>query len=185
MRNIISSTHLRLAILTLFIAISTSVSAATISFEATNISGNTWELNYSVTNDTLGSDINEFSIYYAAGLYENIVAVSSPTDWDPLVLQPDHFLPAPGLYDSLALGTGIAPGQTLGGFVVRFDYLGAVPTVSQYFTVVDPDTFDTLEDGNIASTLVTIPLPAAAWLFIGGLSFLSGVGRGSSRRKLA
>jgi hypothetical protein len=80
----------------------------------------------------------------------------------------------------LALSGGIASGGTLGGFQVQFDFLGAGAPGSQAFTVVDPFTFDNLEGGLTVATTV-IPLPAAAWLFVGGLSILVGFGKKSRK----
>lgn len=146
--------------------------ATTVSFDVTNISGNTWEYTYTVANDTLGFDIEEFTIFFDVGLYENLVATATPADWDPLVIQPDLGLPDDGFYDALALVIGIAPGNSLSGFGVQFDFLGAGMPGSQLFQIVDPNTFDVLDEG--FTTLV--PLPGALWLFGSGLVGLVGVG---------
>lgn len=41
-----------------------SAEAATITYGATNISGNTWAYDYAVTNDSLGSALFEFTVYF-------------------------------------------------------------------------------------------------------------------------
>ncbi len=157
----------------LFVFLSSSY-ATTLTYDVTNISGNTWEYTYTVSNDMLGVDIKEFTVFFDANLYENLVATSTPTDWDPLVIQPDTVLPDDGFYDALALVAGIAPGNSSGGFGVRFDYLGAGTPGAQVFDVVDPFTFEVLDSGLTQASVV--PAPAAIWLFGSGLLGLVGIG---------
>lgn len=145
-----------------------SANATTVSYAISNVSGNTWEYTYNVANDTLGTDIEEFTIYFDLGLYENLVAIATPVDWDPLVVQPDPSIPPSGddgFYDALALSTGIAQGTSLDGFSVQFDYLGTGVPGSQFFEVIDPVTFANLDSGDTQP----VPVPAAIWLFGSGL----------------
>ena len=152
--------------------------ATTVFYEASNISGNTWEYSYTVNNDMLTVDIEEFTIFFDVGLYENLVATSTPVDWDPLVIQPDPFIPDDGFYDALALAAGISPGNSLGGFGVQFDYLGAGTPGVQGFDIVDPFTFDVLDSGFTQ----VVPLPAAIWLFVTGLLGMFGLGAAQNRK---
>ena len=140
--------------------------ATSINYDVLNIDGNTWEYTYTVNNDTLGFDIDEFTVYFDHGLFENLIATSTPASWDPLVVEPGNFFNNNGSYDALALAGGIAPGSSVGSFSVRFDYLGAGTPGSQLFEIVDPITFDLLEDQGQTSL---IPVPAAVWLFGSGL----------------
>jgi hypothetical protein len=157
--------HLLGAVAGLFVLAGSSVSATMINYDINNLAGNTWEYTYTVSNDTLGVDIKEFTIFFEVGLFENLVASSTPLLWDPLTIQPDPGLPDDGFYDALALGPGIAPSDSLGGFSVQFDFLGAGTPGSQFFEVIDPSTFNTLDSGFTQ----VIPLPAAIWLFASGL----------------
>lgn len=152
--------------------------ATTITYDVTSIpsaTGNTWEYNYTVNNNTLGFDIEEFTVYFDFGVYENLSIASAPATWDPLVIQPDSFegTSDPGFYDALALGTAIAPGNSLGIFSVRFDYLGEGTPGSQFFEIVDTSTFAALDSGQTS----LVPVPAAFWLFGSGLLGLIGVAR--------
>jgi hypothetical protein len=149
--------------------------ATTVTYELQNLSGNTWQYTYTIENDTLGVNIEEFTIYFDVGLFENLAVANTPIDWDPLVVQPDSGLPVPddGFYDALALSVGIAPGGSLSGFEVQFDYLGGDSPGSQFFEVIDPNSFVTLDSGLTQA----VPLPAAAWLFISGMVGLAGLGR--------
>ena len=152
-----------------------SVGATTVSYAVSNVSGNTWEYTYTVANDMLATDIDEFTVYFGLGLYENLVATAAPATWDPLIVQPDPSIPPSGddgFYDALALSTGIEPGASLGGFSVKFDYLGTGVPGSQFFEIINPATFATLDSGFTQ----VIPLPAAIWLFVTGLLSMFGLG---------
>lgn len=149
-----------------------SASATVITTHLTNIIGNSWEAEYVIENDSLGSPIEEFTIWFDLGLYENISVVSTPADWDPLVIQPDPNIPDNGFYDALALSSGILSNSTLGGFTVAFDWLGGNSSKSQSFEVIDPLTFNTLETGN--TVIASVPEPKSiALLALGLISLLS------------
>lgn len=149
------------------------VQASRIQYEVTNVAGNTWEYTYTITNDSLLADIEEFAISFALGSYENLVVGSTLGGWDPLVIQPDPNLPDDGFYDVLALISGIAPGGTLGGFSVQFDYLGTGTPGSQPFRILDPNTFNVLDSGFTVS--VAAPEPSVLGLFAVGLIGLAAV----------
>ncbi len=156
------------------IFLSTTASATVISFDATNIAGNTWEYSYTVENDSLAVDIEEFTIFFDLGIYENLVIGTAPAGWDPLAIQPDPLLPDDGFYDALALGVGIASGASLGGFTVQFDFLGAGAPGSQFFNILDPFTFDLLDSGEtVPAPGVGVPAPGALLLLAIGLLGLS------------
>jgi len=144
--------------------------AATIQYSLSNITGNTWQYDYVVSNDLSGSNIDEFTVYFAFGQYANLSVVSAPTNWDPLVVQPGNFLNNDGYFDALALGNGITPGSSLGGFSVQFDYLGSGAPGAQSFDIVDPNTFAIIESGQPSP----VPLPASILLFASGLAGLLG-----------
>jgi hypothetical protein len=152
--------------------LSEEVSATTIFFGVENLGGNTWEYAYTIENDTLGFNIEEFTIYFEHGLYDNLLVTTPMADWDELAVNPDVILGSPedGFFDALALGSGIAPGQTLSGFSVSFDWLGAGSPGTQTFEVVDPDTFVSVDSGDTAP----IPEPATSLLLGAGLAGLVG-----------
>lgn len=176
--TIMARSQLLLALfISLALGLFQSVHATTVIYDVTNISGNRWENTYTVANDTLSIDIEEFTIFFTVGDFENLAVGSAPANWDPLVIQPDTVFPDDGFYDALALSAGIAPGSSLGGFSVQFDYLGTGTPGSQLFEIINPDTFESLDSGFTQA----VPLPAAVWLFISGLIGLIGMGRTRSR----
>ncbi len=148
----------------------TSASATTIEFTATNINNNRWQYDYTVANDTLGFAIEEFTIYFDLALYDNLTIAASPAGWDSLVIQSDPNIPADGFFDSLALVTGIAPGDTLGSFSVWFDYFGNGTPGAQNWDVVDPISFATLDQGvTQAGNIMPAPEPPTLALLLLGL----------------
>ena len=157
----------------LFLTSMQPATATSINYDVSNITGNTWEYTYTVNNDTLGFDIDEFTVYFDFGLYESLSATATPASWDPLMVEPDNFLSNDGFYDALALSGGITPGSSLGSYSVRFNYLGAGAPGSQRFEIVDPFTFDVLDSGQTN----LVPVPAAVWLFGSGLIGLIVVAR--------
>src|SRR5207245_2712986 len=104
----------------------TSGYATTILFDVGNLGGNRYEYTYRVTNDTLASAIEEFTIFFAFGLYDHLSVTTPVAGWDEITIDPALIFGAPieGFYDALALGGGIPPGVAVGGFSVSFDWLG-------------------------------------------------------------
>ena len=112
--------------------------------------------------------------YFDLGIYENLSISASPADWDGIAIDPDPlFLPDDGFADWLALGAVIGLGETLGGFSVQFDFLGADPPGpgAQFWEIVDPVTFDPLASGFTA--LVAVPEPSSITLLAFGLFLIA------------
>jgi hypothetical protein len=156
--------------------------ATLITHEFTNLGGNTWQAEYVVTNDTLAVAIEDVTIWYDLGVYENIVAVTAPPGWDPLAVQPDPLLPDDGFYDALALVAPLAPGASLGGFVVQFDLVGATAPDSQFYEVFWNGFFDSDSGFTVAAqtTPGPVPMPEPGSLWLAALGTL-----GLARRRLA
>lgn len=156
--------------LSMAIAAANSPAHATIiDFTSTSLGGNQWRYDYVVTNNTLQSAIEEFTIYFDQSLFGLLSAPQAPQGWDPLVLQADVNIPAAGLYDALALNGGIGVGASGGGFSVVVEYFGAGTPGAQHFTVSDPLSFAELDAGQTGDALVPIPLPASTWLLLGAM----------------
>lgn len=148
--------------------------ATTINFTTANLTGNVWQYEYAVINDSLSSAIDEFTIYFDRDLYSNMSVVASPAGWDSIVVQPDAGIPADGFFDGLALGAGLAPGATAAGFAVSFEFLGAGSPGPQPFDVVDPVSFNVVDSGvTVPETATDLPEPDSIALLGLALSALA------------
>ncbi len=167
-----------MSLLVLLMALgATPAQATTIEFDVASLGGNTFRYDYTVENNSLGDVIEEFTIFFDLGLYENLVVPDAPADWDPIAIDPDGSLPDDGFYDALALGMGVDVGGSLGGFSVSFDWLGAGTPGSQVFNVIDPFTFATLDSGATSSSApAPVPEPASL-LLVASLLLLAGLAR--------
>jgi len=128
-----------------------------ISYTLAELGGGTWQYTYDVTNNTLAEGIDEFTVWFGIGSYENLTieTLNPPADnWGEIVWQPDALLGDDGGYDALATGLDIGIGETISGFAVSFDWLGAGAPGSQFYEIIDPVTFDTIDSG------WTVPEPA-------------------------
>jgi hypothetical protein len=136
-----------------------------IQYQATDIGSGRWQYSYEVTNISLTPAIEEFTIWFNYGLYDNL-SIETPDppagDWDEIVIQPEPVLEDDGYYDALALGLGIGIGNSVSGFAVSFDWLGVGEPGSQLYEIIDPATFDTLDSG------YTIPEPTTLLLLTFG-----------------
>ncbi len=144
----------------------------TIYYKASAVGGNIWLYEYTVVNDSV-QDIDNFTIWFDNGLYDDISADSSALiagGWDELVVQPGLILmQSDGFYDALAEGNGIAPGQTLSGFAVSCKFLGIGTPGQQRFDIVNISDYSVICSGLTTPWPVSaVPSPAAV--------FLSGVG---------
>ncbi len=171
-------------------------SAMTISYTVTNVSGNRYQYDYTVTNSppAVVPALEWLHIFFANTpidlepdgipdhtIYDNLAIVGSPANWDLLLLPPGA---DDGVLDALALpGPGIPAGSSLGGFSVRFDWWGPGTPGSQPFAIwstsatptLPPDCQHTSPTGLIAcgtTIQAAVPMPAAAWLFTSALAGL-------------
>jgi hypothetical protein len=144
-----------------FVALSFQPAFATIiTASTTYVSGNIWESRYTITNNS-ASEITWFTFYFGADQYENLVYIPTAEwgDWDIFSVNP--FLTDDGFVDAFALVSGIAAGQSLTNFVVRYNFLGANLPGAQTFEVYDPAAADPFAEpigfGEIEITAVPEP----------------------------
>ncbi len=132
-----------------------------IQYETTNLGSGKWQYTYDVRNISLTEEIKEFTIWFGIGSYDNltITTLDPPaSNWDELVWQPEPFLGDDGGYDAQAKGLNIGVGENVQGFAVSFDWLGTGNPGSQYYEIIDPMDFHTIESG------YTVPEPGTLLL---------------------
>jgi hypothetical protein len=141
-------------------------------YETTDLGSGRWQFIYDVYNLSLEVEIEEFTIWFGIGSYDNLVIETQDfpaSNWDEIVWDPEPFLEDDGGYDAWAnLVTPICVGQSISGFAVSFDWLGAGMPGSQYYEIINPSTFETIESG------WTVPEPSTLLFFgLSGLALLN------------
>lgn len=152
-------------------AFSAGARAATVSYSVSALGGQAYRYDYTITNDAslvTGLALSGIDIYFAPDLYDSasLEILSYPaltTDWDQLILQPGIGVPA--AFDAVANGTGIEPGESLGGFAVKFAWLGNGVPGNQPFEIFDPLSFEVTQSG----VTNPVPLPPAILLLTSGI----------------
>jgi hypothetical protein len=165
-----------------------SAQATIIEYDVQAVTGETWRYDYYVTNDTLDAPIDEFTIWFDWNLFGEILFPLAPAGWDPIAIQPDTNLPHDGFYDALALGAGILPGATLGGFSVQFTWLGIGTPGSQAFDIVNPVDFSVLDTGmtreRVTAPPVGVPEPGTLGLLGAALLTMFGATKRRGRHRM-
>jgi hypothetical protein len=136
-----------------------------IEYNVNNLGSSRFEYEYTITNDTLSVPIEEFTLWFDVDLYDNLIittADSLASQWNEIVLQDTGF-GVPIGYDSLSETGGLLPTQRISGFSVSFDWLGSGQPSSQFFEIINPTTFETVDSG------YTIPIPEPATMLLIGL----------------
>jgi hypothetical protein len=144
--------------------------AASVSATYHQLSGNQWFADFVVTGDGSPSVINDFTIYFPDTSLAGLVLNSSGANWDSLIVQPDTTLHSAGFLDSLAVGSGIATGASLGGFEVKFNFLGQGLPPALHFDINDAN-FQPVFSG---ITVAAVPEPEVVWLMLLGLGAIAG-----------
>jgi hypothetical protein len=138
-----------------------------ISYISEELGANRFQYTYTVTNINLSEPIEEFTIYFDCGLYDNLVIDTQPplsVNWDEIIIQPEPVLSDDGIYD--ALSTGICQGQSISGFSVSFDWFGTDNPGIQFYEIINPVSFETIDSG------FTVPEPASVFLLTAGYLIL-------------
>ena len=136
-----------------------------IQYATNDLGSDRWEYIYTVENIGLSGGIEEFTIWFDYGLYDNLVVTTpeTPPEWDQIVWQVEPVLEDDGGYDALAMNLNIDIGESLDGFSVSFDWLGTGVPGPQYYEIIDSLDSSTIEDG------YTVPEPTMLMLFGFGL----------------
>jgi hypothetical protein len=157
-----------MVIATLLMTASTALGqVVSVQYDVDQLGAVRWEYTYTVTNNTLAPGVEELTLWFDYGLFENL-AVTTPSplsgEWDEIVVQPEPLIHDDGFYDALALAAPIDVGESVHGLAVAFDWLGQGEPGAQPFEIVDPDSFEVLASG------VTPEPGSILVLLIGGLA---------------
>jgi len=152
----------------LFISAGFALPVTKIQYQAADLGSGRWQYTYDVTNIGLTPVIEEFTIWFDFGSFDNL-SIETPDPpaggWNEVVIQPEPVLGDDGYYDALSLALGIGIGEMVSGFTVSFDWLGSGEPGSQLYEIIDPTTFETLDSG------YTIPEPTTLLLLgLGGIA---------------
>ncbi|AQQ10097.1 hypothetical protein L21SP3_01923 [Sedimentisphaera cyanobacteriorum] len=131
---------------------------AEIQADFSNVSGSRWEAEYAIEN-TGTEQISELTIWFDYEDYTNFeITTADPQGWDEMIIAAEPLTESGAGYDLLNASEPITTGEVLGGFSVEFDYAGSTPQ-NQSFEIINPNTYETLYEGQ------TVPEPATIGLF--------------------
>jgi hypothetical protein len=121
--------------------------ATQVSYSATSLGSGRWQYDYTIANMSLSPAVKEVTIRFDYGKYQSLeVAGTTPSGWNSIVWQPDPFLSDAGAFDTLS-SSGVLPGNVVGGFSARFTWTGTGTPDAQWYEVVNPVTFATIDSG--------------------------------------
>jgi hypothetical protein len=158
---------------------SPSAKADGVQYQATQVSGDTWQYTYTLTGTPLGAN-QAFTVFFDPTVTSNLVDTSMDAT-DPASLAAENWLsftlpPAPplmsdGVYTALAL---VDDDSATEAFTVAFDYSGLGKPGSQMFSIDQFDAFGNLvmnlQTGETTPVGVAAPEPGAGVLLILGLA---------------
>jgi len=167
--------------------VSPSAKADGVQYQATQISGNTWQYTYTLTGVPLGAN-QAFTVSFDPTLTSNLDDTSTDAtdpaslaaqDWLSFTLPADPLLNSDAVYTALALINDDAMTEA---FTLTFNFSGSGQPGSQMFSIDQFDTSGTLvtnlQTGETTPVGVAAPEPSAGALLILGIAgILAGIFR--------
>jgi hypothetical protein len=145
--------------------------ASSIFYDLQDLGGGVWQYDYNVRNDSLGSAIKEFTIWFDYGLYDALIVESAVPGWFEQAFAPawDATGPNDGFYNAIAPAGGIAPGAEASSFSVSFLWLyDYTPPSFQRFDIVDNG--QVVDQG--LTQLMASPVPEPGILALFGIGLI-------------
>jgi hypothetical protein len=150
-----------------------------VQYQATQVSGDTWQYTYTLTGTPLGAN-QAFTVFFDPTLTSNLVDTSmdatnpaslAAENWLSFSIPFDPSLSSDGFYSALAL---VDDDSTTEAFTVAFDYSGLGKPGSQMFSIDQFDAFGNLvmnmQTGETTPVGVVAPEPGVGVLLILGLA---------------
>lgn len=137
-----------------------------ITYSAQQLNETQWAYSYQVENLVIEAGIREFTVWFDQRYYSNLVVASGyglALTWDQIIWQPNPSAASNGAFDALSTGPAILKGESVEGFVVKFDWNGQSVPGSQSYEIIDPVTFGTVDAG------YTVLIPEPGTLLLLGL----------------
>lgn len=165
--------NLRIFVVIFLGFISLKSNATLIEYELSHISGSRYQYEYTITNDSISDGIQWFTIYFDELLYSNL-SISSltsvPSDWKLIARNPEPYVSYIGYFDAYSFGEPISLNESLGGFVVEFDWLSAGLPGEQLFDISDASLLASIDSGFTSSLTSSdhsaIPEPSTLFITI-------------------
>jgi hypothetical protein len=150
--------------------------AAALTSTYTSLGGNSWLVAFDLDNDGSPTIISGFTVFFDEALFGPLTLLNSPGTWDSLLVQPDPAIPDAGFLDALAIDAAdeLGIGQSVGGWTVQVQYLGAGLPGALPFDIVDR-SFDVLESG-VTAVVLPVSEPGVTALLAAAL-LACGIGR--------
>ncbi len=135
--------------------------AALINTEFSELVGNQGTVD--ITLSLSASEVmNGLSLYFSESLFADLAIITSPAEWDSIVIQPDALLGA-GFFDSFNID-----GLTSGFARISFTWLAAVPFESA-LQVLDYEFYNAdyeIIDSGVSSAVVSSVSEPSLWMLI-------------------
>lgn len=101
------------------------------------ISGQRWEADYVIANESSSTPIKGLRVTFPANSYDNIAIITTPSTWDAISANPDTVIGANGIYEIFTITSEIIDGDPLKGIRLEFDWLKSGSPSSQSFEIIN------------------------------------------------